>query len=87
LRPLTGLDPRVKEYVMGHAEAQRFIDEVGRLLEFLLPLYQREGKSYLTIGLGCTGGRHRSPVLARQLQSRLATAGFESNVRDHDIAR
>jgi UPF0042 nucleotide-binding protein len=87
LRPLTGLDPRVTEYVMGHVEARRFIDEVGRLLEFLLPLYQREGKSYLTIGLGCTGGRHRSPVLARQLQTRLANAGFESTVRDHDLAR
>ena len=87
LRPLTGLDPRVGEYVMGHAEAQRFIEEVGRLLEFLLPLYRREGKSYLTIGLGCTGGRHRSPVLARRLQSRLAGAGFDSSVRDHDIAR
>jgi RNase adapter protein RapZ len=86
LRPLTGLDPRVGAYVMGHAEARRFIDEVGRLLEFLLPLYQREGKSYLTIGLGCTGGRHRSPVLARQLQARLARAGFDSSVRDHDIA-
>ena len=87
LRMLTGLDPRVGQYVMGHVEAQRFIDEVGRLLEFLLPLYQREGKSYLTIGLGCTGGRHRSPVLARQLQARLASASFESSVRDHDIAR
>ena len=87
LRPLTGLDPRVGEYVMGQAEARRFIEEVGRLLEFLLPLYQREGKSYLTIGLGCTGGRHRSPVLARELQERLARAGFEAIVRDHDIAR
>lgn len=87
LRPLTGLDPRVAEYVMGHAEAQRFVEEVGRLLEFLLPLYQREGKSYLTIGLGCTGGRHRSPVLVRQLQERLGHIGFEAIVRDNDIAR
>jgi len=87
LRPLTGLDPRVREYVMAQPEARRFIDELGRLLEFLLPLYQREGKSYLTIGLGCTGGRHRSPALARQLRKRLAQAGFEAIVRDHDIAR
>ena len=87
LRPLTGLDPRVREYVMAQPEARRFIDELGRLLEFLLPLYQREGKSYLTIGLGCTGGRHRSPALARQLRERLAQAGFEAIVRDHDIAR
>jgi RNase adapter protein RapZ len=86
LRPLTGLDPRVGAYVMAQAEARRFIDEIGRLLEFLLPLYQREGKSYLTIGLGCTGGRHRSPVLARKLRERLAQAGFEASVRDHDIA-
>jgi UPF0042 nucleotide-binding protein len=78
---------RVREYVLAQSQARRFIDEVARLLEFLLPLYQREGKSYLTIGLGCTGGRHRSPVLARELRDRLAHAGFETNVRDHDIAR
>lgn len=87
LRPLTGLDPRVHEYVMAQPEARRFIDEVGRLLEFLLPLYRREGKSYLTIGLGCTGGRHRSPVLARELRDRLAPVGVEAVVRDHDVAR
>jgi RNase adapter protein RapZ len=86
LRPLNGLDPRVAEYVMAQPDAQRFIDEIGRLLEFLLPLYRREGKSYLTIGLGCTGGRHRSPVLARELRDRLAQSGFAAGVRDHDIA-
>ncbi|MFZ0677494.1 RNase adapter RapZ [Candidatus Binatus sp.] len=87
LRPLTGTDPRVHEYVMAQPESQRFIDEVGRLLDFLIPLYQREGKSYLTVGLGCTGGRHRSPVLARELMKRLDSAGFASTVRDNDIAR
>ncbi|WP_333647824.1 RNase adapter RapZ [Candidatus Binatus sp.] len=87
LRPLTGLDPRVREYVMAQPESGRFIDEVGRLFDFLIPLYQREGKSYLTVGLGCTGGRHRSPVLARELMKRLESGGFESSVRDHDIAR
>ncbi|MGC2494383.1 RapZ C-terminal domain-containing protein, partial [Candidatus Binatus sp.] len=87
LRPLTGTDPRVHEYVMAQPESQGFIDEVGRLLDFLIPLYQREGKSYLTVGLGCTGGRHRSPVLARELMKRLDSAGFASTVRDNDIAR
>lgn len=87
LRPLTGLDPAVAAYVMAQPEALRFVEEVARMLEFLLPNYQREGKSYLTIGLGCTGGRHRSPVLARALQQRLAQAGFDAAVRDHDIAR
>lgn len=87
LRPLSGIDSRVREYVMAQAEAPRFIERVGGLLEFLLPLYQREGKSYLAIGLGCTGGRHRSPVLARELMKRLEGAGFETQVRDHDIDR
>jgi UPF0042 nucleotide-binding protein len=87
LRPLTGTDARVREYVMAQPEAQRFIDELGRLFDFLIPLYQREAKSYLTIGLGCTGGRHRSPVLARELMKRLESKGLVVTVRDNDIAR
>jgi UPF0042 nucleotide-binding protein len=87
LRPLTGTDPRVHEYVMAQPESQRFIDEVGRLFDFLIPLYRREGKSYLTVGLGCTGGRHRSPVLARELIKRLESSGLAITVRDNDIAR
>jgi len=87
LRPLTGADPRVRDYVMDQPESRRFIDEIAGMLAFLLPLYQREGKSYLTIGLGCTGGRHRSPVLARQLRDRLDSMGFRTEVRDHDISR
>jgi len=87
LRLLSGTDAPVREYVMAQVEAQRFLQQVTALLEFLLPLYRREGKSYLTIGLGCTGGRHRSPVLARELCDRLARAGFEAQVRDHDLAR
>jgi UPF0042 nucleotide-binding protein len=87
LKPLNGLDAPVRDYVMARAEARSFVARVGELLEFLLPLYQREGKSYLTIGLGCTGGRHRSPVLARELRDRLADAGYAATVRDHDISR
>jgi UPF0042 nucleotide-binding protein len=87
LRPLNGQDPRVREYVMAQPESRRFVDELGHLFDFLIPLYQREGKSYLTVGLGCTGGRHRSPVLARELMKRLERAGFAGSVRDHDIAR
>jgi UPF0042 nucleotide-binding protein len=87
LRPLTGLDPRVRDYVLAQPEARRFMDEMVKLLEFLIPLYQRESKSYLTIGLGCTGGRHRSPVLARELMNRLQENGLEVAVRDNDISR
>ncbi|HVA81772.1 MAG TPA: RNase adapter RapZ [Candidatus Binataceae bacterium] len=87
LRPLDGADPRVRDYVLQKPEARQFIDETGRLLDFLIPLYRREGKSYLTVALGCTGGRHRSPVLARAIAARLRHSGFDASVRDAHIAR
>ncbi len=87
LKMLTGLDQAVRDYVMEKPESKQFIEEVGRMLDFLIPLYRREGKSYLTIGLGCTGGRHRSPALARELRDRLARSGYEVLVRDQDVAR
>ena len=87
LRPLDGLDSRVRDYINRQPEARRFLDQVTKLLDFLLPLYRREGRSYLTIGLGCTGGRHRSPMLAQELKKRLSTNGYAVEVRHHDIAR
>jgi UPF0042 nucleotide-binding protein len=87
LRALDGLDSRVRDYVLAQPEARRFVDEITRLLGFLLPLYRREGRSYLTIGLGCTGGRHRSPTLAQEIQQRLAADNYLVEVRHHDIAR
>lgn len=87
LKPLNGTDAQVRAHVMGFAEARRFVDEVIRMLNFLIPLYRREGKSYLTIGLGCTGGRHRSPTLVHELASRLEGEGIAVQVRHHDIAR
>lgn len=87
LRALTGVDEAVRDYVMKQPETGRFIKELSRMLDFLIPLYRREGKSYLTIGLGCTGGRHRSPVLAHQVADKLQQAGLEVTVRDHDIAK
>jgi UPF0042 nucleotide-binding protein len=87
MKPLDGTDARVRAYVMRYPEARRFVDEVARMLDFLIPLYRREGKSYLTIGLGCTGGRHRSPTLVQELASRLEGEGIAVQVRHHDIAR
>ncbi len=84
-RRLSGLDPRVHGYVMSRPDARRFIDEVGALLDLLIPLYRREGKSYLMVGIGCTGGQHRSPVLARELRDRLSKGGFKVEVRDQDL--
>jgi UPF0042 nucleotide-binding protein len=87
LKPLDGTDAQVRAYVMQHPEARRFVDEVASLLGFLIPLYRREGKSYLTIGLGCTGGRHRAPTLVQELAHRLEGEGIALQVRHHDIAR
>jgi RNase adapter protein RapZ len=87
LKALDGLDERVRAYVMKQPNARRFLDEIVRLLGFLVPLYRGEGKSYLTIGLGCTGGRHRSPTLATELARRLGVEGVAVRVRHNDIAR
>ncbi len=87
LKALDGRHPEVREYVLAQPEARRFLDQVMALLDFLLPLYRREGKSYLSIGLGCTGGRHRSPVLAQELCERLRVAGFDAQFRHQDITR
>jgi UPF0042 nucleotide-binding protein len=87
LRPRTGADPAVVEYVLASEGAAEFLDHVVGLLRFTLPRYQREGKSYLTVGIGCTGGRHRSVVLAETLRDRLAETGCRISVRHRDVAR
>jgi len=71
LRPLTGLDEKVRDYVLSQPGAGDLIAALGGELEKLLPLYRAQGRSQLTVAFGCTGGRHRSPVLATELASRL----------------
>jgi UPF0042 nucleotide-binding protein len=87
LRPLSGEDDPVREYVLGQPETQVFLDKVVDLLLSLEPAFVREGKSYLTIAFGCTGGRHRSVVLADVLQGRLAEGGMGATVFHRDIER
>ena len=87
LRPLPGTDPRVREYVLEQPEAQAFLAELERLLTLLLPAYVREGKAYLSIGIGCTGGRHRSVVMASELADVLVKLGFEPSVHHRDLDR
>jgi RNase adapter protein RapZ len=84
LRPKTGLDSEVRDYVLGNAETQRFLDRLYALLEFALPLYEREGKSSLTLALGCTGGRHRSVVLVEELRKRFGAGHFRIHVKHRD---
>ena len=87
LRPKTGLDHAVAEYVLGRPDATEFLEHVLALLRFTLPRYQHEGKSYLTIAIGCTGGRHRSVVLVEALRERLAALGHRVLVRHRDLER
>jgi RNase adapter protein RapZ len=85
LRPKTGLDMEVRNYVLGNQETRSFLDRLYALLEFTLPLYEREGKSSLTLALGCTGGRHRSVVLVEELKKRLGGGNFRIHVKHRDI--
>jgi len=87
LREKTGEDADVARYVLERGETQEFLGRVVELLDFALPHYQREGKSYLTIALGCTGGRHRSVVLVEELRRRLQAHGHHVLVRHRDAAR
>jgi RNase adapter protein RapZ len=87
LRGYTGLDEPVREYVLGHPEARAFLSKLGDLFDFLLPAYLKEGKSYLTIAIGCTGGQHRSVVLAEELASRIDSEGFRPAVHHRDVHR
>ena len=86
LRPFSGTDPRVASYVLEREESQDFLNRIQSLCEFLLPRYQREGKSYVTVALGCTGGRHRSVAMAEALGKRLGTLGTHAGIwhRDKD---
>jgi UPF0042 nucleotide-binding protein len=87
LRPYSGLDAPVRDYVLSQPEAQDFLDKVVALLTSILPSYIREGKSYLTIALGCTGGRHRSVALAEALGERLGEQGNPASVFHRDVDR
>ncbi len=87
LRPKIGTDPAVAEWVLGRDDAQEFLRHVEGLLVFTLPRFQQEGKSYLTIAVGCTGGRHRSVTLVEELRKRLAARGLRVLVRHRDTER
>lgn len=87
LRPHTGLEEPVRAYVLAQKETGQFLDLVDQLLGTLWPAFVAEGKSYLTIAMGCTGGRHRSVVLAEELARRLVAHGAEPSVLHRDVDR
>src|SRR6185369_16552297 len=87
LRPHTGRDPQVLEYLDRAEATHEFLEHTLNLLKFLVPQYVAEGKSYLTIGIGCTGGRHRSVMIAEAIKKGLAgLRGVQTRVRHRDIA-
>lgn len=87
LRALDGRDPAVEEFVMSFSESRELLSRLEGLLKFLLPLYEREGKAYLTVAIGCTGGRHRSVMLVEALRSFLTGLGLSPIVRHRDLDR
>lgn len=87
LRPLTGHDPAVRDFVLERAQASDFLDRFEGLMLSLLPAYESEGKSYLTVAFGCTGGRHRSVAVAEELARRLREHGFAVRTGHRDLSR
>lgn len=87
LRPYSGLDEPVRDWVLGQPESEAFLEKLDELLTSILPAFVREGKSYLTIAMGCTGGRHRSVTLAEELANRLVDEGQAVSVFHRDVER
>lgn len=87
LRPHTGLDADVKDYVFSFRQTKEFMKRLAKLLDLLLPAYVAEGKSYLSIAMGCTGGHHRSVAIAEELAQLLQERGFDPRVVHRDIDR
>ncbi|HSN04638.1 MAG TPA: RNase adapter RapZ [Nitrospira sp.] len=85
LKPLPGDDPRVRSYVLTDPDAISLIGQLDGLMKFLIPLYQREQRSYLTIAVGCTGGRHRSVAIAGRLRESLSALGLDVILKHRDL--
>ena len=86
-RKLTGKHPKVAKYVRQFPQTQEFLDKAADMLTFLLPHYIKEGKSYLTVAIGCTGGQHRSVMIAEELKKRLSEAGYRVKSSHRDMPR
>lgn len=87
LKTLTGLNKKVRDYVLGSEETQEFIRRTLSLLDFSVPLYLKEGKSELVVGVGCTGGKHRSVTVARLLEHHFHDSGYRCIIQHRDIAK
>jgi UPF0042 nucleotide-binding protein len=86
-RKLTGQDPKVAQYVRSFPQTEEFLNKVTEMMDFLLPHYIKEGKSYLTVAFGCTGGQHRSVMMAEEMAKRLGKSGFRVKAVHRDMPR
>ena len=87
LKKLTGLDKAVRDYVLGSDETQEFLRRTLYMLDFSVPLYLKEGKSELVVGIGCTGGKHRSITVARELEHHFLDLGYRCVIQHRDVAK
>ena len=87
LRPLDGRDQPVRDYVLAQDDAKAYLDQLQQLFALTLPAYEREGKAYLSIAVGCTGGHHRSVTIAEQLGVMLTELGYHPHTRHRDVDR
>jgi UPF0042 nucleotide-binding protein len=87
LKPLTGEDPGVRQFVLDNPETQAFLEHLFALVDFLLPRYQKEGKTHLTLAIGCTGGQHRSVVMADVLGQHLRRGNYPFTLSHRDMPR
>src|SRR5262249_53247937 len=87
LRPLTGLDAPVRDFLESETEFRSLVDRLAELFRFLLPRYQQENRSYLTIAVGCTGGQHRSVATVEALRAQFEAAGWPVRTQHRELAR
>lgn len=87
MRKLSGLNEKVRDYVLGQEQTKGFLDKIDDMLEFLIPNYIKEGKSQLVIGIGCTGGQHRSVAISEALKERLIKKGHKVIIDHRDLER
>ncbi|MCK5689699.1 RNase adapter RapZ, partial [Myxococcota bacterium] len=85
LREFSGKDSQVRDFVLGNPDTQEFLEHSSHTLDFLIPRYKKEGKRYLTVGIGCTGGRHRSVAIAIEQAERLKKLGWDVVVNHRDL--
>ena len=85
LKDLNGESKAVRKYILEHSETRKFLEKYMELLDYLLPLYEKEGKAYLTLGIGCTGGQHRSVAIAREIFEHIEQKGFQVTITHRDI--